>query len=82
MKPSKYIEPNTYVVPTLVTKQEVKSAKRAVAVLIKHRVKPNLASCLSMIGGLFKGGRVKIARKVEQVSLALSAPFPRQLFPR
>jgi hypothetical protein len=73
LKPSKCIEPNTYGVPTIVTEQEVKSAKRAIAVLIKRGVKPNLASCQSVIGGLFKGGRVKIARKVEQVSLALSA---------
>jgi hypothetical protein len=73
LKPSKCIEPITYDVPTIVTEQEVKSAKRAIAVLIKRGVKPNLASCQSVIGGLFKGGRVKIARKVEQVSLALSA---------
>ncbi|KEH24778.1 PPR superfamily protein [Medicago truncatula] len=80
--PSKCIQPNTYSVPTLVTEQEVKSAKRAVAVLIKRGVKPNLAACQSVIGGLFKGGRVKIARKVEHMSLALSAPFPSQLLPR
>ena len=41
----------------LVTEQEVKTAKRAVAVLIKRGVKPDFASYQSVSGGLYKGGR-------------------------
>jgi pentatricopeptide repeat domain-containing protein 1 len=59
----------------LVTEQEVKAAKRAVAVLIKRGVKPDLASCQSVVGGLYNGGRVKVTRKAEELSLRFSYCF-------
>jgi len=57
---------------TLVTEQEVKAAKRAAAVLIKRGVRPDLAGFQSVRGGLFSGGRVKVARRVEDISFFFS----------
>ncbi|KEH40775.1 putative pentatricopeptide [Medicago truncatula] len=58
-----------------VTEQEVTAAKRAVAVLIKRGVKPDLASCQSVVGGLYNGGTVKVTRKMEELSLRFSVCF-------
>ncbi|PNY13635.1 pentatricopeptide repeat-containing protein, partial [Trifolium pratense] len=71
-------ETSTYLYPTphtLVTEQEVKSAKSAAALMIKGGVKPNAASYHSVIGRLYKGGSTsvvmnKIALKVEELVLA------------
>lgn len=64
-------------IPTLElgTEHEVKAAKRALCVLIKRGVQPHLASYQSVVGGLYKGGRVKVARKVEELSLQFCKPF-------
>jgi pentatricopeptide repeat domain-containing protein 1 len=64
-------------IPTLelVIEHEVKAAKRALSVLIKRGVQPHLASYQSVVGGLYRGGRVKVARKVEELSLQFCKPF-------
>lgn len=67
-------------VSTLVTEQEVKTAKRAAAVLIKRGVRPDLAGYQSVRGGLFSGGRVKVARYVEDMSLSFSIRFGGKLY--
>lgn len=82
-------EPPLYILPcpsfnlalasAFVTDGEVKDAKSAVAVMVKHGVKPNVASYHSIIDELYKGQRVgKIAKTVETLllnKLSIGQPY-------
>jgi hypothetical protein len=76
LKATENINTSTYI-PTLELgkEHEVRAAKRALSVLIKRGVQPHLASYQSVVGGLYRGGRVKVARKVEELSLQFCKPF-------